>query len=85
MRRTYNFITASVDKTRSNVSFKCNWFAPLPRDATNFETGHHLKKNYSVLHYTKTETKMAMQSAFCTQLCMKSHRSVYFCDIDSLS
>jgi hypothetical protein len=35
----------------------CNCYAPMPRDATNFENGYHIKKSYSVLHYTKTETK----------------------------
>jgi hypothetical protein len=44
MQHTYKFISVSVDKATSKVSFKdprCNCFAPLYREATNFENGYH--------------------------------------------
>jgi hypothetical protein len=66
-------------KAFSNISFKCNCFAPLPRDATNFKNGYHLIKSYSALHSTNTNTQTAVQRAFCTQLYMKPNRTVDFC------
>jgi hypothetical protein len=63
----------------SNISFKCICFAPLPRDTTNFKNGYHLKKGYSALHSTNTDTQTAVQCEFCTQLYMKPLRTVDFC------
>jgi hypothetical protein len=46
MRHTYKFISASVDKAFSKVSFHRTViirFEPLSRDATNFENGYRKK------------------------------------------
>jgi hypothetical protein len=68
-----------MEKAFSDVSLKCNCSAPLTREVTNFKNGYHIKKSYTVLHSTKTDTLTAMQRAFCTQLYMKPHQSVDFC------
>ena len=56
-----------------------NCFAPLPppRGATKFENVFHIIKSYSVLRITNTDTKTAVQRAFCTQIYTKANRSVY--------
>jgi len=46
---------------------RCNCFAPLPRHATNFKNVCHIKKNYSVLHSTKTDTLTALQRVFSSK------------------
>lgn len=84
MRRSYNFISTSVDKQTLKTFLPndpcCNYFALLPLDVSNFEKDYH-KREEDFLYLVKTEIRTAVQREFSTQLHAKPQRSADFCGL----